>query len=322
MGRHTLVLLYAHCNPGVSMELSHHQKGVDRPTLIFDTAAGPGSPEHYYHLLHGYLLPAAHFLNTCDKPPKVLNMRSCGPVMDTIVHEFFSWLDADVRLVDPNSADYLHPRNPIILPRWERIVKRAGQVRLFKTLLGSIDSEPQEAEIQHLLSVRTAIIEHLMQGTVSTAIESEEHDKGEVLLLRRSPEPAYYAADGTAEIPGYGAERRQLLSLEETALQLRDLGLRTRIFEPGAATLEEQVRAFHAAAGVIGIRGAELANIVWMRPQARVIAIAPLKILLGRPLAPQHALSWFLDVHYLQVPVFRKYVKLSADRLYRAYRRE
>ena len=77
-------------------------------------------------------------------------------------------------------------------------------------------------------------------------------------------------------ILGYGVGRRSLEGVGAAASVLRGRGYRVRVFEPGAHTLREQIRAFHASKGVIGIVGAELANILWMTPGSKVIVVKPL----------------------------------------------
>jgi capsular polysaccharide biosynthesis protein len=69
-------------------------------------------------------------------------------------------------------------------------------------------------------------------------------------------------------------KRRSILNIDSLAEELATAGWPVRIYEPGTANLVEQASTFHHCAGVIGIRGAELANIVWMRPGAKVLMLA------------------------------------------------
>lgn len=86
------------------------------------------------------------------------------------------------------------------------------------------------------------------------------------LILRRSPQPAFYEPGGKAERPGYGTARRSLIGLNESVQSLQSRNLPISLFEPGSVSLAEQIQAFRCCKGICGIYGAEFANVIWMQP--------------------------------------------------------
>jgi capsular polysaccharide biosynthesis protein len=74
---------------------------------------------------------------------------------------------------------------------------------------------------------------------------------------------------------------------------------RVDVFEPGAHTLEEQIRAFASCRGIIAIRGAELANIVWLSPTSKVIVINAGQFRLSQP--PARGLARLLGISYAEI---------------------
>jgi capsular polysaccharide biosynthesis protein len=118
------------------------------------------------------------------------------------------------------------------------------------------------------------------------------------LILARSAEPNYYAEGGGAERPKYGTSRRALTGIEEAAQELRQRGIPTQVFEPGIHSLTEQIHTFRHCRGVIGIKGAEFANLIWLKPASRVILIKP--SIMGTP-PVQMCLADVLGLHYVEV---------------------
>ena len=94
------------------------------------------------------------------------------------------------------------------------------------------------------------------------------------LLLRRSPEHEFYRQGGGAKNPRYGTGRCAIGNIDALGSGLIDAGIPIQIYEPGRHSLEDQIRVFHGAKGVLGIRGAEFANLLWMRSGSQALMIA------------------------------------------------
>lgn len=120
---------------------------------------------------------------------------------------------------------------------------------------------------------------------------------GEWLLLQRSAEHDFYQQGGEAEFPHYGTGRRSIANLEELSEKLAKAGIPIRLYEPGAADLLDQISTFNRSQGVIAIRGAELANIMWMRPGQKVVMVAT-------PVQEETHVSWNL-AHLFGVDFYR-----------------
>jgi capsular polysaccharide biosynthesis protein len=67
-----------------------------------------------------------------------------------------------------------------------------------------------------------------------------------------------------------------MLHLEEGMKLLRKQKIPATIYEPGRYTLVEQIRTFYNADGVVAIRGADLANLLWLKPGSLVFMVNPM----------------------------------------------
>lgn len=253
--------------------------------LKFDGRSRFGSRQHYFHFTWGYLLPALdRMLPVAPDPPGVgFELESCGPSMDPRMREVAEWIAAPVRIVPPETggkpAD-LEER----LARWDvwlrgrtslpiRLASGLHRHGLRHPVLAGIERVRDFVLMRALAEggPRTETPTSLAPSNESSAPTAPE--RREWLLLKRSEEPSFYRVGGPAEKPTYGVTRRSIANLDALAGELARRGLPIRIYEPGLDALAQQARTYHAAAGVIGVRGAELANIVWMRPRSGVVML-------------------------------------------------
>lgn len=248
--------------------------------LRFDDRRPWGSRQHYFHFLWGYLLPALDqvLLDLREAPARAYALQSCGPVMDQRIREIGAWLAPSLRIVETEPSAGGAAFDERFVPRWDLWLRGRSSLRprLLQRLHGLGLRHPV---LDGIARVRDFAVSRALgePATAAPALPAEERS-GEWLLLKRSDEPSFYRRGGPAEKQRYGVTRRSIANLEELAAALARDGLPVRIYEPGRDDLAHQVRAYHAAAGVIGIRGAELANIVWMRPNSRVVMlVTPVK---------------------------------------------
>ncbi len=254
--------------------MKHSSERVIR--LRFDDRRPFGSPQHYFHFVWGYLLPALDRIlqDAVRDAGHVYELQSCGPMMDPRSRELAGWLEPSLRIVDAMQPGEAATAGQLV-PRWDwwlrgrtslriRWASRLHQLGLRHPVLRGIDR------------VRDFILARALAGPPPSPETARQG--AEWLLLKRSDEPSFYRPDGPAEKPNYGLTRRSIANLEALAAELESRGRPVRIYEPGQDDLATQVRTYHAAAGVIGIRGAELANIVWMRPGSGVVMlVTPVK---------------------------------------------
>lgn len=192
------------------------------------TRISGGSREHYYHFLLGYLLPLVHEQET--RKLEFFRALDCGPLMTPILDRTLSLLGYDFEIVEKAAIE-----DPIFLERWDY------EWGCHNT------AEKTVQKIKNAWSKESCCKE----------LEHPEH-----LFLVRS-QPANYYVNGDAEIKGYGTSRREIINWREIMAYLEANGVQISAYEPGSHTLGCQMRAFEKAKKIIGIRGAEWANIVW-----------------------------------------------------------
>ena len=285
--------------------------------LAFDARRGTGQREHFFHFMWGYLLPAAHEILYVQSSPLSHPCRnefvfiSSGPVMDTKTAEMARLLGVEYSIVQ----DEREAREPgttiIVVRRWDsflcdyatysRLHLAAATRRLLRqaVTLGSIPPIlwSQARLVQEIQHLRHSIL-------AKVPLRDEARPCGDdapcYYILKRSEEPPFYAPEGGgAKRSTYGTGRRSLMGIEEAAVALSRQSHRVAVFEPGRHTLAEQIRTFRDCKGIIAIRGAELANIVWMDRGSKVIVINAGRFDLAAP--PAWGLAKLLGIRYEQI---------------------
>lgn len=257
--------------------------------LQFDMSRPYGSAEHYHHFLLGYLLPCVHVIGEMelDRPAKeggtfVWHLRSCGPVMDKLLDEVLSAMGVRHEVAGRCARA---GTEVITVPRFDR---------WFAGIRWLPARQRSHALCRQMMAAARRCAASLDGGEPSRTRE------GSYLIIRRSEQPEYYRRGGPAEIAGYGTARRSLRDIDAVTEQLQRRGIDVEAFEPGQCTLAAQIDAFRRCRGVIAIRGAELANIVWMRPGSEVLMFHP-PMAFAR--APEAALAALAGVHLTDMPV-------------------
>ncbi len=277
--------------------------------LKFDTSVPHGSVEHYYHFLLGYLLPCVHTISGLGhtrqgvgQQERIWHVRSCGPLMDRVMEEALGSLGVRYEVASAADLDARVALETVTMPRFDRwlagIRWRAAQHRSDATFGRMLDAATRCAA--------------LLQGNDPSHIRD-----GAYLLIRRSEQPEYYRRGGPAEIAEYGTGRRSLLGIDEAAEFLTARGIDVQVFEPGRHSLAMQIDAFRRCRGVIAMRGAELANMVWLRPGAQIFMFHPP---MRSSQAPQSAIAALLGLHLVDMPVPAQHHRIDPAQLERTLR--
>lgn len=95
-----------------------------------------------------------------------------------------------------------------------------------------------------------------------------------VAVLKRSDDHPFYHSPRMAQFPSYGVGRSNLMNAPEVAQRLLDQGIAAQVVEFGAMTLGQQIQVATRARALVGIRGAEFATVMWMRPNTHAIMLA------------------------------------------------
>lgn len=243
--------------PGSTGVLTSSNRGLI--PLAFQPGSA-GSPEHYFHFLLGYALPVIEYaLRTLPtaRRNRTFLLRSCGPVMDRVMDEILNTFDVPYEITAESDTRFTSA-HAVRIPRWDLplfLGSEGGQAGSAGRL---------EAETLHpLREIRARIVERALAEA-----DGPNRYERKILLLKRSEEPEFYRAGGSAEFAGYGVGRRSLSGQGWLKAELEASGHAAEIYEPGAHSFFDQVRAFHACRGIVAIRGAELANMLWMPPGA------------------------------------------------------
>ena len=232
--------------------------------LAFDPCTPWGAKEHYFHFLHGYLLPGLSL--ALETGARRVQFENCGPLMQPRIAEACALLSLDLAspLTSPLIGD-TPPQAKVSVPRWDRLLLR-------------FDAPPHPSYVLQAYragtwQVRQRLLDASRRETSASGslVRWQETD---VIVFERSEEHPFYRSQPMARTPGYGRGRRHLENSREIAAALCASGLRAQALDLGALSLADQIMACHHARAVIGIRGAEFASLVWMQPGSAAIMLA------------------------------------------------
>jgi hypothetical protein len=275
--------------------------------------------EHFFHFMWGYLLPAAHAILDMQRSRRVdpaqddFVFASCGPVMDAKTGEMARLLGIDAAIVQDEREGQRPGTITVPVQRWDSFLRdysASASLARGAAVLGWLRQAVRQRSIPPLVWSRRRIAQEIRQlrqvmlGRVPAGDGAGSCDGGppRYYILKRSEEPSYYAPGrGRARTPTYGTTRRSLLGIDGAAVALSRGSCSVSVFEPGRHTLAEQIRAFRHCQGIIAIRGAELANIVWLDAGSKVIVINAGKFQL--PVPPARGLAELLGMDYAQIDV-------------------
>lgn len=251
-----------------------------------------GSVEHYFHFLLGFLLPLANFMDTLrgNAEDMALLVRSCGP-MDRMLEE----------VAFPGLT---------VIPRDEHArlasATEFGGRPLQRSVLYGLDFSadgdyPPAAIFQHAVSVLRKRLAPAVEAHIGRLDEAFAPGAKRILLIDRGSD-RYYASP-QAENAGSGAERRSISNFRAMHDTLQSTVGNSLAVVLENTSLSEQIALFSTADVVIAQHGAALANVIWCKPGARVLEIAPVGYRvncfppLSRTMGLEHRLVPQADVH-------------------------
>lgn len=221
-----------------------------RPTYLRDdqftgSGSSPGSREHFYHFLIGYLLPLVH--SQCQARATSFLVLDCGPTLTPILSETLARLNFDFEIV---SRDEVETR--VYVEAWDKA---------------------SALSVTNVQSLRSAVA-LVKSAWADYECNQDDCPQSSHLVLQRSVAEDFYL-NGSAEIMGYGLSRRSIVNLEELGRVLADMNVEHAFYEPGRHTMGCQIATFQRARRIVGIRGAEWANGVWFHPDCRSRILNP-----------------------------------------------
>jgi len=250
--------------------------------ILFKKSRGNQLGYYYWHFLFGYLLPLVDSLNGNShaassviwsaRRKRNIYVESCGPVMDQVMKEVLNAMHLRYKIIGESEVNQF-TTNVIELPAWDEIVNEKDLLMIMKAAV----------QLSDLMSKQICGCQH------RTALNK-------IVLLDRSP--AAQDRNIAHKHKAYGRNSRRILNLPELKSELIDRGLDAVIYEPGVHKLCCQISVFRSSNAIVGIRGAEFANLVWARDSIPLILINPEKMM-GEPI--QKRLAMARKMKYFQI---------------------
>jgi hypothetical protein len=210
-----------------------------------------GSVQHYFHFLLGFLVPLVARLEQTPSGAKAAKfvIRSCGPM--------------DRHLLALNYS------NVEIIPAFKHkfgLASLAHKLAAGETLPGYDAIERYDRDV-----FRKAA--GFIKARLGVKDAGKTGPAPRVVAINRSLDRFYNT--GRSEIKGSGTQRRSIPNFAELAAHLAAVCPDYQSIILEAASLAEQAEQFQNADVIIAQHGAALGNLIFCRPGARIIEIAP-----------------------------------------------
>jgi hypothetical protein len=252
--------------------LASTRRFLTRPSLVkepnFDgvhlsVVKNPGSVQHYYHFMMGFVVPLIHvWPEVVSKAAgRPIYVRSCAvmdPILNTLKLEGLCILPLSTHSSLKENTDDLC---------------RTGHQLDYVTV--SAYDNPAEYDREVFSEVRAKLFDRLAVEIAAERVSLEPMFKGDgprVLIIDRLPPDPFYKSED-CESKGGGSERRSV----ENIVKLTELA-RSRFTSVASVTLEgrslaSQMALFSMADIIVAQHGAALANLLWARKGANVVEI-------------------------------------------------
>jgi len=193
-----------------------------------------GRPKVYWHYLYGYFLPLIFFL---QKNPSIKNSRigllDCGVGINGKISEILDIMEFEYTFL-PNLIkkrfEFTHNKNTIILERWD--------LNMFNN----------NFKVDKLLQTKQIILELFDINPYETT-------------------PLYTIIQRTEAVLGVllTNSSRKLLNIERSIEVFEESNIKVQLKELGLLKLKNQIEIFSQSEGIIGIRGSDFANMLWLK---------------------------------------------------------
>jgi len=271
----------------------------------FDRRFLYGSLDNFFHFMWGYMLPSISEVNKINSKNVQYFYEDCGPVINKIIHEFSGLLKLNYKILNMSDFKKTHAKT-ITVNRWDIYAKKIKPTRkcrawyrriltrlhykIFRVLF--VDTRKNSKYLIDIENTRKDILRR-----VESIDFPHEESISPKFILKRSKSPEYYKEGGKAEYNHYGTSIRALVGVEKTIDSLQNDNLHFSTYEPGKHTICHQVQTFYNAETVFGIRGAEVANMFWMKPGSTLIIINPI----GMSASIAKDIAKILNINYIEI---------------------
>ena len=220
-----------------------------------------GSVEHYYHFMLGFLVPLVLWKNTCnDLKSKKIYVRSCG-VMDEHINAMGL---SELKII---KNKYRH----------ERIRTKPGFNRQLCYIECAGYDDPSLYDSADFSAASSDMFKMLSSDIAKYADEisvKKEPGKPCIVMIDREPPDPFYLSD-RCEIRGAGNTKRSINNFEELFALAKAKYQNVLSVTLQGKPLAFQMALFHHADVIIAQHGASLVNLIWCRPNTKVLEIIP-----------------------------------------------
>lgn len=277
--------------------------------LDFTIQQHASEKQNFFHHVWGYLLPALHHYLT--ENTSHLLFHSGGPYMDPVTIDFLNTLEVPYTIV--RDWEVIPERiEKAVLPRWEPLVfELSASPANMAGKAGSYKPNNAALVIGHSLpGYMAAVRQFVLKKVLSVCTPSIP--PGAIIILDRADENALYRRGGLARANTYGKGHRALHGIPKVVDELTDRGISVLHYPASKHTFTQQITDFYHCGGVVGIRGAEFAHLIWMQPGTKVLMYQPSTM---NPKNIQKPLAELMGLSFRQIDVDSNHPELRISDL-------
>ncbi len=277
---------------------------------------------NFFHFMWGYLLPSINEIIKLESDENPPNNRydfffdSRNEVMDKITKDLLNICGYNYQICQDQEIKSIKNLKHIKIPRWDTWIINyyyyykkpsiyINKMLSFKWLIDSSILKRKIKMLRYKLFVRDKKVNsdftesiNLVKSKIDYLVEQGKKngslDKyiNKYLLIKRS------VPTTVGNNSKFGSAKRDLKGIDESLEYFKKNNIAIEVFEPGKYGIIEQIRVFKNCKGIIGIRGSEFSNILWLKPSSKVILIESPDI--GGP-SPAVKLSQILNLNYIEI---------------------
>lgn len=239
-----------------------------------------GSYHNYWHFMFGYFLPLMNYLSKAENISLKIYILNCGPKMNPILYEALDRLKISYEFYEFNSPPQ-EVFEIIDLPRWDKLI---------------VNNKNIEIDLKNV---------RLFLFKLFEISEINQNSNKKLLIIYRSKHHDFYSKDGGSNYRDnkYGSKSRNLSDIHLDLNKLIENSIDYELFIPGENSLKSQMEHFSRADYVLGVRGAEFANIVFCPKKTRIFMYDSKYFYTYR--SPNFIKQFYLNFrHYIELKIY------------------
>jgi hypothetical protein len=255
-----------------------------------------GPLSRFFHFKWGYFIPSLIIIKRHRKDRKFI-IDSNGSMVDNQFKAFLRYFNIEFEFKNPDS---MSNKKTIIHRLDAHLTCKASLSRLkipefcinYLSIIIKNNQIPKLLNrklLKDLLDVKDFVIKYISEKEPNLI----DKYKGKNIIISRLTNNSFKDKIVNHKVKGFGTSRRNLLGVDEFINEMNHFGVIFEKFESGSKTLIEQIIAFAYCNTIVGVRGAEFGNLLWVNKKCKIVFINT-----NKETSPTFQILKILDLNY------------------------